>query len=336
MEACARALALAILAATLALAGASAAEPQQPSPIPKFDVASIMPCHPGESASGRSGKNGGGGGSDPNIPEGVGGYFRVSPGRLDITCGSILTMIYVAYIAHGAPLLNMPSMIMGETEAIQGLPKWALSPRYTIHAESENGATKGPTQPGSSPSAQLLYRMLQTLLEDRFQLKIHRQTGEAPMYALTVAKSGLKLKPMKEGDCTTLERGQGMKRLGPDDKPYCRWTGWDVRGPNRVFMAGDITLARLASDLGEVVLDRNVLDRTGIPGSFVIRLEYAPDEHTRCFGRTEDCAVDATSDLPPGPSIFGALEQQLGLKLEPVKGPQEHLAIDHVDPPSEN
>jgi uncharacterized protein (TIGR03435 family) len=231
---------------------------------------------------------------------------------------------------------------MHEAEEIQGVPKWALAARYTIHAETDDPAANGPTEtpgkPGYTPAELLLYGpMLQELLEDRFQLRIRRVTEEAPMYAMTVAKSGLRLKPMEEGDCTPLEPGQGMKRIGPDDKPYCGWVGGRlIHGPNRALLGGGITLEWLAQTLTAMVLDRNVIDRTGISGSFIIRLEYAPDENTRCFGPAQFCAVDPNSDIPPGPTIFTAIEQQLGLKLEQIKGPQEHIVIDRVERPTEN
>jgi uncharacterized protein (TIGR03435 family) len=308
------------------------------APTPKFDAASIKPCQPGD-GPGRSGTGdmGKSGGADPNVPEGVGGYFRVSPGRLDVTCGSVLTMIGVAYVNSGTPLLNNPGLIIGGGEQIRGIPKWALAARYTIHAETDDPVANGPTgagpgQPGRLPAASLLDGpMLQRLLEDRFQLKIHRQVEEAPLYALTVAKSGFKLKPMKDGDCTETMKGA----IGADDKPYCRWVGWPIHGPNRTLLGGGITMARLAESLATFVLDRNVIDRTGIAGSFLIRLEFAPDESLRCLSR-EMCAVDPNSDIPPGATIFSAMEQQLGLKLEQIKGPREHIVIDHVEPPSEN
>jgi uncharacterized protein (TIGR03435 family) len=323
-------------------APASAPKPTTvPAPRPKFDAASIKPCQvgdgPGRSGTGDMGKNGG---VDSNMPEGVGGYFRASPGRLDVTCGSVLTMISFAYIMNGAPLKNNPGALRHEAEQIPGIPKWALPARFTIHAETDDPVANGPTDggPGSGilPAASLLYGpMLQSLLEDRFQLRTHREVEEAPLYALTVAKGGFKLKPMKDGDCTPTDFRR-IAQLGPDDKPYCRWTGWEVHGPNRTLLGGGLTMERLAGDLAELILDRNVIDRTGIAGSFNIHLEYAPDENTRCFGPAQMCAVDTNSDIPAGATIFGALEQQLGLKLEQIKGPKEHIVIDHVERPSDN
>jgi uncharacterized protein (TIGR03435 family) len=247
----------------------------------------------------------------------------------------------VAYLENGTPLLNNPWGPMHEAEGIQGITKWALAARYTIHAESEDPPANGPIQsvPGQGPTPveRLLYGpMLQGLLEDRFQLKSHRAVTEAPMYALTVAKGGFKLKPMKDENCTPNDWSRGMKRIGADDKPYCGWVGWPLNGPNRTLLGGGITMERLASSLASFVVDRNVIDRTGIAGSFIIRLEYAPDDNTPCFGPARECAGDPNSDIPPGPTIFTAIEQQLGLKLEPIKGPKEHIIIDSVERPSEN
>ena len=316
----------------------STAQQSATTPTPKFDVASIKPCQPGD-GPGRSGKGdmGANGGVDPNMPEGIGGYFRASPGRLDVTCGSLLTMVTVAYIEDGAPLLNNPGGILRQADIVQGVPKWALAARYTIHAETDDPVANGPTQgvrgQGRPPAAKLLSGpMLQVLLEDRFHLKIRRVTEEAPMYALTVAKGGFKLKPMQEADCLP----DGPPEWPAGGKPACNWTGWDVNGPNRRLLFGGGTMDRLAQDLAELILDRNVIDRTGITGKFVARLEYAPDENTRCLGMAKWCAVETNSDIPPAATIFTAIEQQLGLKLEPIKGPKEHIVIDHVEPPSAN
>ncbi len=311
------------------------------APPPKFDVASIRACQPGD-GPGRSGKGdmGANRGVNPNMPEGVGGYFRASPGRLDITCASVLTMVYIAYVEHGTRLLNNPGLgPLKAPEQIKGIPKWALAARYTIHAETDAPAATGPTRIGEGPGSRpgpaqaLLYGpMLQSLLEDRFQLKVHRETGDAPMYALTVAKGGLKIKPLQDGDCIP----DGPPEWPAGGKPMCNWEGWDTNGPDRRLLLGGVSLGRLAETLSELILDRNVIDRTGITGSFIGRLEYAPDENTRCFGPPELCAVDLSSDIPPGPTIFGALQEQFGLRLESIKGPQEHMVIDRVATPSEN
>jgi uncharacterized protein (TIGR03435 family) len=95
-------------------------------------------------------------------------------------------------------------------------------------------------------------------------------------------------------------------------------------------------MERLAASLTSFVMGRKVFDRTGIAGSFAIHLEYAPDENTHCLEPAQFCDVDPNSAIPPAATIFTALERQLGLKLEPIKGPQEHIVIDSVERPSEN
>ncbi len=203
-----------------------------PASRPKFDSASIQPCQPGD-GPGRSGRGdmGANGGVDPSVPEGAGGYFRASPGRLDVSCGSILTMVDFSYREFGGPLLNNPPAPLQESDRIKGVPKWALATRYTIHAVTGDPAANGPTdagprQPSPLPAAKLLYGpMLRTLLEDRFQLKMHREVEQAQMYALTVAQSGFKLRPMQDGECTLIAPGQGIRMIGADDKALLS-LGW--------------------------------------------------------------------------------------------------------------
>jgi uncharacterized protein (TIGR03435 family) len=274
------------------------------------------------------------GGIDPNIPEGLGGYFRATPGRLDVTCGSILTMIGGAYVEWGSPLLNNPTSPPLAADHIKGVPKWALDARYTIHATSDDPRVNKPTDQGREgwETSKLLYGpMLQRLLEDRFQLKLHHVTEEVPMYALTLARGGLKLNPIKDGDCNP----GGPPQLH-DGKPPCDWGGPEIHGPNRVLFGTGVTMNWLARHLAVLVVDRHVIDQTGITESFMIRLEFTPNQNTRrCVGPPEFCQVDSASEIAPAGTIFSALDQ-IGLRLDPITGPREHIVIDHVQPPSEN
>jgi uncharacterized protein (TIGR03435 family) len=172
--------------------------------------------------------------------------------------------------------------------------------------------------------------MLQALLEDRFKLKIHRETREVPVYAVTIAKGGPKLHAFQEGSCvaqtvppTPPEPGQrlcGGPKIG----------GKETTPPTAILEYNGVSLDELKA-LDEF-LGRPVINRTGIVGLFDLRLEFVIDESTPgvrlSFGRASDDA--------PGPSIFTAMQDQLGLKLEPTKGPGEFLVIDSVERPSEN
>jgi uncharacterized protein (TIGR03435 family) len=145
--------------------------------------------------------------------------------------------------------------------------------------------------------------MLQVLLEDRFKLRVHREMKEQQIYALTVAPGGLKLRPLKEG-CT--------------DVPLCGAIRPGANGPNRTMDAIGMHMDMLTKVLA-LILARPAVDKTGLTAAFdAFHLEYA-------LGMSDT-----------GPSIFTALQERLGLKLESTKGPVEVLVIDHLEKPSSN
>jgi uncharacterized protein (TIGR03435 family) len=147
------------------------------------------------------------------------------------------------------------------------------------------------------PKAQLML-MLQTLIETRFGLKLHRETKELPVYALVVGKGGLKLHAGKEGGETEVG---GARHL------------IDSRGMGMQQLAGFLSQFTQSSGMP-------VLDMTGVPGVFDVTLDFVSGD-----------AADKSAD----PDIFTAV-QELGLKLESRKSPLEVLVIDHVEKPSEN
>jgi uncharacterized protein (TIGR03435 family) len=182
----------------------------------------------------------------------------------------------------------------------------------------------------------MLGPMLRALLEERFQLKLHQETEEAPMFALTVAKGGLKITPMKDGDCT-------MDRLKPPVllseaarrgvKPTCGTVHGGPDGPNWLTEHGGqdlgVVAMMLSSDLGV-----KVIDRTGITDKFNISWEYGPDENTPGALRWLERYGPQPPVPPTAPPVFTALEQQLGLKLVPIKGPRAYLVIDRIERPT--
>jgi uncharacterized protein (TIGR03435 family) len=199
---------------------------------------------------------------------------------------------------------------------ISGGPAWIDSARYDVNAKPAGPQTEemmnGP--------------MMQALLEDRFKLKVHRETREIPVYALTVAKGGVKLKPFKEGSCTPIDFAKLTLATLDSRVPgvdYCRNVGRRTGGIETYDAQGTSLDEFCILQFGR--MDRPVINRTGIAGLFDIYLEFAP-------GATDP---DAASD-PAGPSIFTALQQQLGLKLERAQGPGEFIVIDHVEKPSGN
>lgn len=299
-----------------------------PAATPKFEVASIRPCRPSDQPAG-GGRSGRGGGR--------GGYFGRSPGRINVTCMSVF-MLMNTYVQFGNddPLIN-DSASPDDAKRIRGGPAWVYSDRYTIEAETNDPVATGPTK-GSTPASRLLMgSMLRALLEDRFQLKTHREVEEIPMYALTEAKGGLKLKPMEEGGCTPQDPTRGVlvsEMFPPGQKPLCI-IHLGFNGPNWTIDAAGQSLGRLAAFALSETMDRHVIDKTGITALFNFHLVFAHDEDTPGNLPPGFPSPFSPSDIPPGPSVFTVLGQ-LGLKLGPVKGPRGYIVIDHVERPSEN
>ena len=190
---------------------------------------------------------------------------------------------------------------------IFGGPKWISSERFDIEAKTDSATTdRLRTLP---PDQRRIQRqaMFQQLMAERFKLAVHWETRELPVYALTVAKSGSKLQAStKPGSGTS--SGHGL------------------------FTADGMTLAEISQSLTQELateLGRVVIDKTGIAGRYDVTLKWTPN--------ADGAAADnETEDTSSGPSIFTALQEQLGLKLESTKGPVQVLVIDHIEMPSEN
>ncbi len=237
------------------------------------------------------------------------------PDRLDVACETVTTLVKLAYVGGRA---SVP---------VSGGPAWIDSDRYRIDAKAE----------GPESTEKMIGPMLQALLEDRFQLKIHRDSREALVYEMTVAKGGPKLQRAAEGACisyaskTLVARPAGQKLM-----PCGMFFGKKKDAPGIVTInTRGMGLTAFADDLSHV-MDRPVIDKTGLTGMFDLYAEFIPDESMPgLLGRKLFAAPDGTP-AEPGPSIVAALQQQLGLRLEPAKGPREFLIIDHVERPSEN
>jgi uncharacterized protein (TIGR03435 family) len=177
---------------------------------------------------------------------------------------------------------------------VAGAPDWFTSERYDISAVPDGEG---------EPNFKQWQLMVKKLMVDRFRLKFHYEKRELPVYALTVAKSGPKL-----------TRSQSDPSA-PGGKGF---------GPPGNFGATNATIADVADALGYVVVDRPVVDQTGLTGRFDLRLTWTPD------------GAPATESADAPPDLFTAIQQELGLKLESTKAPVDVLVIDHLERPSEN
>jgi uncharacterized protein (TIGR03435 family) len=209
---------------------------------------------------------------------------------------------------------------------ISGGPGWLDSAHYDISAKSENSFKQGE-----------LPLMIQSLLADRFQLTIHHETKELPIYALVMARKDGKLGPglteSKEGGCTPRDLSKPPPPLEPG-KPPALGCGNMMMQP-RLLRAVSVPVAQVIPMLSRF-LGRPVVDKTGLTAKFDIRLEWTPDEIQLAQLQLPPDAPKPPPSEIAGPSIFTAIQQQLGLKLESQKGPVEIIVIDRVERPSEN
>jgi uncharacterized protein (TIGR03435 family) len=209
---------------------------------------------------------------------------------------------------------------------VSGGPGWINSDRYDIEAKAD-------APPAFNQEYRTLQlRRMQTLLQDRFKLALHRETKELPVYELTVAKGGPKKLPLPS--CIQSDPGHLTIAPGKTIMDYCGFGGFPSRGR---YQASSGSMAELADALG-LPLGRTVVDKTGITGRFRMEFTFSPDSSPIPIpdGQGPGAPTNAAAIPDLGPDIFTALQEQLGLKLESGKGPVEVLVIDHVEKPFEN
>jgi uncharacterized protein (TIGR03435 family) len=261
-----------------------AASMRAQTPPPRFSVASVHPCQ-ADSGSGRGQKGNGG--------------RSMSPVTFNLPCLPLRFYINLAYV-----ISNPPLVATNPNPVLEGGPDWIDSTQYRISAKTEQAVD---TRVMNGP-------MLRALLEERFHLKLRRETRDVPVYALTVAKSGLKLRPSDGASCVPLPADPSLP-MGA--KPWC---GLPRNSRDQGLIKHDLpggTMSLFAQGLR--LSGRLVIDRTGIADKFDFHLEYATD------------------DAPPSdaPSMETALAK-LGLRLERITAPREFVIVDHVERPSGN
>jgi bla regulator protein blaR1 len=314
--------------------------PATPTAAAQFEEASIRPCDPNNLPPAPEGMRGGGANS-----------FQMTPGRTHALCMTLATLIRTAYGYGPAALefLNPGGRVLGgrglafdsvyglgveDGVRVRGGPDWVRKDRFTIEAVAQ-----GPSDPETMRGS-----MLRALLERRFQLKMHLETEEIPAFALTVDRRGLKIKPVVDDACERLpppvpgvpniRRPQSFADVRRGAKPTCGLSG-QRNGPNTVLVGGGIKLESLSRLLGANLGAVQVLDKTGITDKFNFVLEFAIDENAPGDPNVAPYNPEP-SDIPRAATIFTALEEQLGLRLEPAKTPREFIVIDRAERLSPN
>jgi uncharacterized protein (TIGR03435 family) len=279
--------------ALLAQAGSIPPAPR-PAATPKFEVVSIKPCR----------------NSDP-FPGARNGGSGPSPGRLHLECANVGNLIKRAYLQfpNGEKDGQMPSR---PADKVIGIPGWTDSDRYTIDAKPE----------APQPNALLLGPMMQALLEDRFKLRIHHTTKVLELYELRVAKAGVKLVPAKGGNCLVVDSEHPPPPLPEPGQPMPAICG----GFHGQYMYGT-TMQGLSQQLS-FRADRDVVDKTGLAGTFDLD-----------FGRSPDLVSRIPEEGFPGlrnpndrvSAFYIDALSRFGLKLAPAKGSTTVMVIDHLE-----
>lgn len=342
---------LAPLARQADVAGAPAPG-AQPAAL-EFEEASIRACDPDDLPRLPANVRGGGGPNSVLMTPGRYYALCVTPATLIRTSHGYRAVEIEALLPEGLPARGgrAPARgrfgVVGSIGAESGLrvrggPDWVRNERYTIEAIADP-ATDGPTMSGP---------MLRALFARRFKLKTHVETEQTRAFNLVVAPGGLKIKPVASGACEVPVGKPGAPLLNGFPQAPPRSVA-DVRraakppcgifngpnGPNSVSIGGEATIGgvlgltqmlrmQLSNGLG-------ITDKTGITDTFNWDLEFLVDANAPT-GFPLPPGIAAAADVPRAPTIFEALEQQLGLRLEPVQVQREYLVIDAIERPGPN
>ncbi|HEY1948577.1 MAG TPA: M56 and DUF3738 domain-containing protein [Bryobacteraceae bacterium] len=215
---------------------------------------------------------------------------------------------------------------------ISGAPDWVKSERYDIDAKIDDATVASMRTMSADERREHLSRMLQALLTERFKMAVRHDTKEQPVYVLLVGKNGSKLKEtaLTPADLAPPDPGRPREpgRKGPTVQ---------MRGPGQLAGTG-VGLDSLCDVLSRF-LGRVVLDKTGLKAKYDFTLQWTPEEGQQ--GQLfKGAGAPPTDAAPPpeanGPTVFAAVQEQLGLKLDSQKSAVEVLVIDHIEKPSEN
>jgi len=297
---------------------------QTPAPRPSFEVISIKRTAPSSNIEG----------------------FGAVGDRFNVTGGTLRFLLNIYSRANNGP--------SGDQLQIINAPNWIDTDRFDIDAKIDCSVGK--------PSQKQLYLMVQSMLEDRFQLKSHTETRELPVYDLVVAQDGPKTK--KSTDQTPTGAGDSgtpplLCRSIPEPPPVSQGNPSGPRGGapgtmraiprgrlivTRNPMTGELRMFGTAVQFSEFVshlqypAGRRVIDKTQLTGLFDFELSFLPEDPATALGPGGPplSAPQSSTTAEPLPSIFTVLQKQLGLRLESAKGPVEVLVIESVQKPTGN
>jgi uncharacterized protein (TIGR03435 family) len=233
-----------------------------------------------------------------NKSETGGMSWNMTPDGIRMVNVRLRELVLTAYDLHNAT-----------DEQVTGMPKWAEDKHFDVEAKVSEDDLEAYKELKYDDRAPLLLAALQ----ERFKLRAHIELHDLPIYSLVVAKSGPKFKPAEEGNTYANGLKFNGKAAGPGSMSI------NVSGTSNHAEFQATSLENLVSNL-TMQVSRQVQDNTGLTGKYDFKLDWSSED-----------AKD-----PALPGIFTALEDQLGLKLVPAKGPVECVVVDHVEEPTEN
>lgn len=252
----------------------------------------------------------------PSDPMEHGGMLMFNEGRLRVKNFPLIGIISFAYDIKSDSLLS-------------NVPDWAKTKHYDIEAKEEEEEAKLVQKLPPDERTRVSRRMVQKLLEERLHLKLVPEPKELPVYLLVVAKGGAKLKPTKPEE-------SGQERAVVPGGPRMR-KGVGMTGPGE-FFGVDATVTMLANVISHVgeTSDRLVIDKTGLTGNYDFALKWSPEMARPAFRGADGGTGAPPAAEPAGPSLFTALEEQLGLRLERGKETVTTYRVERLDQPTEN
>jgi bla regulator protein blaR1 len=238
------------------------------------------------------------------------------------------------FTAMNVPVRDLISLAYGQPQPLPnfqiiGGPGWVTSDRFDVTAKGEGDVQPGP---GGAPMISL---MLRGLLAERFKLVAHEEIRDQPVYVLRLDRSDGKLGPAFKPSTVDCAAMRGANRGGPPpgppppgQAPVCGM----MMGPGRL-MSGGTPMEVLTNTLSRLV-SRVVVDRTGLTGNYEATLEFTPDQSQLPPGGLANLPPGVPAPPVDGPSLFTALKEQLGLKLDSDHAPVRVLVIESIEQPT--
>jgi bla regulator protein blaR1 len=276
-------------------------------PLPSFEVATVKPSN--------------GDNTTPSVST------ATESRTMNVTARNLIEQ------AYGIPWTS------GRNERVVGGPSWIDNNRYDVDARIDESLVASFEKLSREERKKQMSLMMQSLLADRFKLRVHVQSAELPMYELMFARGGPKLTVTKYLPTATTGEDQPPAKVGVPMRAEDIRKGILVlyRGQAAEMTAKGQTLNELVHWLAgySEIGGRTVVNRTGLPGTYDFTLRWTREPLT-AQGPQDEQLRSVPSNVPEAPGLFTALQEQLGLRLMSTKGPVEVLVIDHIDLPSQN